>query len=136
MTEQDARTLVAVTAWLNIAVGTVHALLTVALLVAGVVLRPRTQAFLAGFPEIASLISMAATLTGLLVVLILALSIAEICAAAFLFRHNEHARRWSVGIGICNLFHAPLGTIVGAFTLWTLTRPTVRQLCGTRSVFT
>ena len=128
MTDQDARTLVMVTGWLNVLVGALHGFLAIAMLVAGYVFWPRVETFLADFPEIEMAINQVAVLTVLLVALILALSAGEILAAAFLFRHNEHARRWSVGIGICNLLHAPFGTAVGAFTVWTLTRAEVRQL--------
>ncbi len=128
MTDQDARTLVVVTGWLNVLVGAIHGFLAVAMLVAGYVFWPRVETFLADYPEIETAINQVAVLTVLLVVLIVALSAAEIMAAVFLFRHNEGARRLSVGIGVCNLLHAPFGTAVGAFTVWTLTRQEVRRL--------
>jgi len=128
MTGQDARTLVVVVGWLNVLVGVVHGLLAMAMLVAGYVFWPRVETVLADFPEIEMAINQVAALTVVLVALIVALSAGEILAAVFLFRHSEHARRWSVGIGICNLLHAPFGTAVGVFTIWTLTRTEVRRL--------
>jgi len=128
MTEQDGRTLVVVTGWLNIAVGSLHGLLAIVLLVAGIIAYPRVETFLDEFPEVSGPVNMVVALTVLLVALVLLLSLAEIAAALFLFRHSEYARRSSIGIGICNLLHAPFGTIVGIFTLWVLTRPVVREL--------
>ena len=128
MTEQDARTLVVTVGWLNVLVGALHGFLAIAMLVAGYVFWPRVETFLADFPEIETTINQVAALTVLLVVLMVALSAAEIIAAVLLFRHSEVARKMSVGIGVCNLLHAPFGTLVGAFTVWTLTRQEVRRL--------
>jgi len=132
MDDQNARTLVKVAAWLNIFVGTVHTLLTVVALIVGALIWPRIESFMAELPEFETALHQLVALNVVLVALIVLLSVTEIGAAYFLFRHSERARKLSVGIGVCNLMHVPLGTAVGAFTLWTLTRPDVRRLFGHR----
>jgi hypothetical protein len=52
----------------------------------------------------------------------------NLLSAIFLGRRT--CRTFSIVVGYLNVLHIPLGTILGAFTLVVLLRPSVRQLYG------
>ncbi len=129
MTKNDAKTMVKITGWCNVAVGTVHGFLAAGLLVLSVLFRHKVETyFVSNMPEISDPVMVAFDLTVILIALIIVFSICEIVAAIFLFRYSETARKLSVSIAWCNLLNLPLGTVVGALSLWVLTRPEVREL--------
>ncbi|MGH7477382.1 MAG: hypothetical protein ACRELD_14035 [Longimicrobiales bacterium] len=82
--------------------------------------------FVADLPEV-WLITGVGTLAG---IFLLILALPGLILAAGLLLRRRWARVWGLILGVLNLLNFPIGTVLGFYTIWALTRPEARRLLG------
>lgn len=73
-----------------------------------------------GDPQARSILSIVGTSVGLLLTV---LAIPGLAAGYGLLKRTSWARALALVVGILNLVNIPIGTAIGAYTLWVLTQP-------------
>lgn len=67
-------------------------------------------------------------IANVLMILIVVLSIPSIIAGIGLFKRKEWARILTLIISVLDLFHFPLGTAVGVYSIWAMVQPETVEL--------
>jgi len=82
--------------------------------------------FLGGFAALADfdarLLTVAATLGGVIAFFFVALGLAELIAGVCCLQGSRGARVWLIVFSVLGLFNIPLGTAIGIYSLWALLR--------------
>lgn len=77
-----------------------------------------------GEPEARSILSIVGSAVG---VFLTTLAIPGLAAGYGLLRRTAWGRNLALVVGILNLFNVPIGTALGAYTLWVLTQPEIES---------
>lgn len=78
---------------------------------------------LGGDPGVATAASFVAAFLGVLTVLLASVSVVQLVAGILYLRGSPGARLWLLVLSAFLLLHFPVGTAVGAYSLWALLRP-------------